>query len=63
MVLVSRENKRAIFSYLLREGCVVVKKDGYLPQHPHVAGVTNLEVMMIVKSLKSRGYLTDVFNW
>ena len=63
MVLVSRENKRAIFSYLLREGCVVVKKDGYLPQHPHVGGVTNLEVMMIVKSLKSRGYLTDVFNW
>ena len=25
--------------------------------------MTNLEVMMIVKSLKSRGYLTDVFNW
>merc|ERR1719231_1115313 len=64
MVLVSKANKRAIFAYLLREGCIVVKKDGYLPQHQHVGGgVTNLEVMMIVKSLKSRGYLTDVFNW
>merc|ERR550514_1534283 len=63
MVLVSKENKREIFSYLLREGVIVVKKDGYLPQHQHISGVTNLEVMMIVKSLKSRGYLADVFNW
>ena len=33
MVLVSKANKRAIFAYLLREGCIVVKKDGYLPEH------------------------------
>jgi len=63
MVLVSREEKRAIYSYLLREGVVVVKKDSYLPTHQNIPGVTNLKVMMIVKSLKSRGYLQDVFNW
>ena len=63
MVLVSKAHKREIFSYLLREGVIVVKKDGYLPQHQHISGVGNLEVMMIVKSLKSRGYLADVFNW
>ena len=63
MVLVSKAHKREIFSYLLREGVIVVKKDGYLPQHQHISGVSNLEVMMIVKSLKSRGYLADVFNW
>ena len=63
MVLVSKENKRSIFAYLLREGVIVVKKDSYLPQHQHVGGVTNLEVMMIVKSLESRGYLQQVFNW
>ena len=63
MVLVSKAHKREIFSYLLREGVIVVKKDGYLPQHQHISGVSNLNVMMIVKSLKSRGYLADVFNW
>ena len=63
MVLVSKQEKRAIFSYLLREGVVVVKKDGYLPVHQNIEGISNLKVMMIVKSLKSQGFLQEVFNW
>lgn len=63
MVLVTKEEKRAIFSYLLKEGVIVVRKDCYLPQHQHISGVTNLKVMMIVKSLKSRGHLANIFNW
>jgi small subunit ribosomal protein S10e len=53
MVLVSKENKRKIFEYLLKEGVIVVKKDAYLPKHQHIPDVPNLQVMMIVKSLKS----------
>ena len=63
MVLVSRAEKRAIFTYLLKEGVVVVRKDAYLPRHQNIEGVANLKVMMIVKSLVSQGYLTQVFNW
>ena len=63
MVLVSRDNKRTIFTYLLREGVIVVKKDAYLPVHQQVNTVPNLHVMMITKSLKSRGYLNEVYNW
>ena len=63
MVLVSKEEKRAIYSYLLREGVLVVKKDPYLTKHHSIEGVHNLKVMMIVKSLKSRGYLNDVYSW
>merc|ERR1712054_714344 len=63
MVLVSKDNKRAIFTYLLREGVVVVKKDAYLPVHQQITTVPNLHVMMITKSLKSRGYLNEVYNW
>ena len=63
MVLVTREEKRAIFAEILKEGVIVVRKDGYLPQHQQIKGVSNLKVMMIVKSLKSRGYLNGVFNW
>ena len=63
MVLVSKTERRAIFTYLLKEGVIVVRKDAYLPEHQHIPGVPNLKVMMIVKSLRSRGYLNDVFNW
>jgi small subunit ribosomal protein S10e len=62
MVLVSKENKRKIYEYLLNEGVIVVKKDSYLPKHQQLA-VPNLHVQMIVKSLKSRGFLQEVFSW
>ena len=63
MVLVSKEDRRSLFEYLLREGVIVVKKDAYLPAHQQVSTVANLHVMMVVKSLKSRGYLNEVYNW
>ena len=63
MVLVSRAEKRAIFTYLLKEGVIVVRKDSYLPRHQSITDVPNLKVMMIVKSLVSQGYLNQVFNW
>merc|ERR1712071_495419 len=37
--------------------------DHYLPQHQHIPEVQNLKVMMVVKSLKSQGFLQDIFNW
>merc|ERR1712032_32254 len=63
MVLVSKEQRRTVFKYLLREGVIVVKKDAYLPFHQHCTTVPNLQVMMIVKSLKSKGCLTQAYNW
>ena len=63
MVLVSRADRRVIFEYLLREGTIVVKKDSYLPAHQQITTVPNLHVQMIVKSLMSRKYLNQVYNW
>jgi len=63
MVLVSKTEKRAIYTYLLKEGVIVVRKDSYLPRHQSISDVPNLKVMMIVKSLVSQGYLNQVFNW
>merc|ERR1711907_155056 len=63
MVLVSKEQKRKVFTYLLKEGVIVVKKDAYMPAHGQVTDVPNLQVMMITKSLKSRGCLNEVYNW
>ena len=62
MVLVSKENKRKIYEYLLNEGVIVVKKDSYLPKHQQL-DAPNLHVQMIVKSLKSQGFLQEVFCW
>ena len=62
MVLVSKENKRKIYEYLLSEGVIVVKKDSYLPRHQQL-DVPNLHAQMIVKSLKSQGFLQEVFSW
>lgn len=41
---------------------MVVKKDTTLPKHPEMA-VPNLAAMNVMKSLKSRGYVTEEFNW
>jgi small subunit ribosomal protein S10e len=44
-----------------------VKKDNIAATHPHIttaeAPVNNLEVMNLMKSLKSRGYIRMTFSW
>lgn len=41
---------------------MVVKKDARLPKHPDIP-VPNLYVMNVMKSLKSRGCVTEQFSW
>jgi len=62
MVLISRENKRKVFSYLLNEGVIVIKKDMQLPKHADT-DVPNLYVWMLLRSLKDRDLVEVVFNW
>ena len=62
MVIVSKQEKRAVYTYLLKEGVITVRKDSYLPKHQQL-DMPNLKVQMVVKSLKSRGFLEDVFSW
>jgi small subunit ribosomal protein S10e len=62
MVLITKEERQQIFSYLLKEGTLVVKKDVSLPKHQEIP-VSNLKVMMLCKTLKSKGLLVERFNW
>ena len=62
MVIVSKKEKRDIYIYLLKEGVITVRKDSYLPKHQHL-DIPNLKVQMIIKSLKSRGFVNDTFSW
>eukprot|EP00922_Rhytidocystis_sp_ex-Travisia-forbesii_P037458 GHVS01055828.1.p1 GENE.GHVS01055828.1~~GHVS01055828.1.p1 ORF type:complete len:150 (+),score=27.74 GHVS01055828.1:197-646(+) len=70
--LIPKRNKKAIYEYLFREGVIVVQKDGRIDKHPEVGRaekeedcitVPNLHVMMALKSLESRNYVTEKFNW
>jgi len=62
MVLVSRKDRKLILEYLFKEGVLTVEKDGMKPQHEHIP-VSNLRVMMVMKSLASRDYVKVKFNW
>ena len=73
--LISKENRKAIFSYLLNEGVCVVKKDTKLPTNPHIfvektvgegsvqKPIPNLHVMMAMRSLESMGHVIHYYNW
>lgn len=55
---------RAIYEVLFRDGVMVAKKDKR-PQtmHPEIEGVSNLQVIRAMGSLKSRGFVKETFAW
>uniref|UniRef100_A0A7S1VS23 Plectin/eS10 N-terminal domain-containing protein n=1 Tax=Grammatophora oceanica TaxID=210454 RepID=A0A7S1VS23_9STRA len=62
-MFIPKENRIATFSYLFKEGVCVVKKDTKSPTHPQIEGPSNLEVLMLMKSLESKGYIRITFSW
>ena len=76
-MIVPKADIKAIYTYVLTgitspppkvhltfslEGVMVVKKDFRAPKHDEVA-VPNLHVMSVMKSLKSRGFVSEQFSW
>ena len=62
-MFIPKQNRIAVFSYLFKEGVCVVKKDTVSTTHPHIEGPSNLEVLMLMKSLESRGLIRITFSW
>lgn len=62
-MFIPKSSRIAVFSYLFKEGVLVVKKDTVSPTHPHIEGPTNLEVMMLMKSFESREYVRITYSW
>ena len=62
-MFIPKANRIAVFKYLFSEGVLVVKKDTVSSTHPHIEGPTNLEVLMLVKSLQSKEYVRVTYNW
>lgn len=63
-MLMPLEQLRAIYEVLFREGVMVAKKD-LRPRSPHpdVPGVTNLQVLRAMGSLRARGLVRETFAW
>jgi len=62
-MLIPQKDRRQILSYLFKEGvCVAEKNIHPTAKHAEIA-VLNLYVLALMKSLKSRGFVTSGFNW
>lgn len=63
-MLMPLRDLRAIYEVLFRDGVMVAKKDKR-PQtkHPEIEGVSNLQVIRAMGSLKSRGCVKETFAW
>jgi small subunit ribosomal protein S10e len=62
MMIIPKANIKLIYQHLLAEGVLVVKKDARAPTHDTIS-VPNLHVMKALQSLRSRGVVTEEFNW
>lgn len=62
MVQIQKADKKAVYRYLLQEGVMVIHKN--FSSAPHKGtNVPNIQVWMILRSLKDRNFVDLVFNW
>ena len=62
MVQIQKADKKAVYRYILQEGTMVIHKN--FSSTPHKGtNVPNIQVWMILRSLKDRGLVDLVFNW
>ncbi|KAG9390290.1 Plectin/S10 domain [Carpediemonas membranifera] len=59
---IPKANRRTVYEYLIKEGVMVVKADQNLPRHADLK-LPNLHVMLIMRSMESRGYVRKQFAW
>ena len=62
VTLCTRPTSRAALLHVAAEGCITVEKKCAAPKH-HVLDIPNIHVMDALKSLKSKGFVTETFNW
>ncbi|CAM9374170.1 unnamed protein product [Pylaiella littoralis] len=62
-MFIQKKNRLAVYSYLFKEGVLVAKKDFFKAKHDEIEDVPNLEVLALMKSMKSRGLVRETFNW
>ena len=54
-MLIPKQNRKAVFEHLFKEGVVVAKKDFNAPAHPNIKAVPNLQV---IKAMQVNSFRT-----
>jgi small subunit ribosomal protein S10e len=62
-MLISKKTRREVYKYLFKEGVLFAEKDFNLPVHPEIEGVSNLEVIKLMQTLKSKEHVTERYAW
>ncbi|KAI5450102.1 hypothetical protein NCC49_003729 [Naganishia albida] len=62
-MLISKENRKAIYEALFKEGVMVAEKNFNAPSHADLPQIRNLEVIKAMQSLTSKGYVKTRFSW
>ncbi|EKX51360.1 small subunit ribosomal protein S10e, cytoplasmic [Guillardia theta CCMP2712] len=62
-MLIPKANRVKIYSYLFQEGVLVAADDKNARAHMEVSDVPNLQVMKLMESLTSRGYVRHSYTW
>mmetsp|Transcript_34380 Transcript_34380/g.32778 ORF Transcript_34380/g.32778 Transcript_34380/m.32778 type:complete len:145 (+) Transcript_34380:127-561(+) len=62
-MFIQKKNRVAVYSLLFKEGTMVVKKDKYQLKFSDELNIPNLEVMALLKSFSSKGFVKETFNW
>jgi small subunit ribosomal protein S10e len=52
-----------VYAHLFKEGCLVAKKDHHKEKHSDALNIPNLEVIGLLRSFRSKGYVKETFNW
>lgn len=60
-MLVPKKNRLAVYSYLFKEGVCVAPKS-FASKNPQIE-VPNVQVVKLMQSLESRGYVREKFSW
>jgi small subunit ribosomal protein S10e len=62
-MFISKKNRITTYTYLFKEGTLVAKKDYFKDSHSAKLDIPNLEVIGLLRSLRSKGFVTETFNW
>uniref|UniRef100_A0A914DT66 Plectin/S10 N-terminal domain-containing protein n=2 Tax=Acrobeloides nanus TaxID=290746 RepID=A0A914DT66_9BILA len=62
-MLMPQSDRKKIYERLFEDGVCIAKKDYNLKSHPEIEGVKNLHVIKAMKSLASRGHVSEQFIW
>lgn len=62
MVQIQKADRKTVYRYLLNEGVIVIHKDFTSTPHKDTK-VPNIQVWMLLRSLKDRGLVELVFSW